>query len=110
MAGAVGMVLFAWFVVSRWMSDRQQVAHATPAWVIPIVGLLDVPLALPVLGLPPMHGLMAAALAVGLFFAVPLFTLIFSRLLFEPPLPDALKPSLLILVAPSAAIAVSSSA
>jgi tellurite resistance protein len=37
-----------------------------------------------------------------LFFAVPLFTLIFSRLLFEPPLPAALKPSLLILVAPFA--------
>lgn len=100
--GAAGMIVFAWLIVSRWMSDRQQVAHATPAWIIPVVGLLDVPLALPALGLPPMHGLMVFALAVGLFFAVPLFTLIFSRLLFEPPLPDALKPSLLILVAPFA--------
>ena len=100
--GALSMILFAWFVVSRWMSDRQQVAHATPAWIIPVVGLLDVPLALPSLELPPMHGLMVFALAVGLFFAVPLFTLVFSRLVFEPPLPDALKPSLLILVAPFA--------
>ena len=100
--GAAGMVLFAWLIVSRWMSDRQQVAHATPAWIIPVVGLLDMPLALPVIGLPPMHGLMVLALAIGLFFAVPLFTLIFSRLMFEPPLPDALKPSLLILVAPFA--------
>lgn len=100
--GAVGMIFLAWVIVSRWISDRQQVAHATPAWIIPVVGLLDVPLALPILGLPPMHGLMVFALAVGLFFAVPLFTLIFSRLLFEPPLPDALKPSLMILVAPLA--------
>ncbi len=100
--GAVGMLLFAWLIVSRWMSDRQQIAHATPAWIIPVVGLLDVPLALPALGLPPMHGLMVLALAVGLFFAMPLFTLIFSRLVFEPPLPEALKPSLLILVAPFA--------
>ena len=100
--GAAGMFVFAWFIISRWMSDRQQVAHATPAWIIPLVGLLDVPLALPALGLPPMHGLMVLALAVGLFFAVPLFTLILSRLLFEPPLPDALKPSLLILVVPFA--------
>ena len=98
--GAVGMIAFAWLIVDRWMSDRQQVAHATPAWIIPLVGLLDVPLALPTLGLPPMQGLMVFALAVGLFFAVPLFTLIFSRLLFEPPLADAVKPSLLILVAP----------
>jgi tellurite resistance protein len=102
MAGAVGMILFAWIIVSRWMSDRQQVAHATPAWVVPVVGLLDLPLALPVLQLPPLHGLAVFALAVGLFFAVPLFTLIFSRLLFEPPLPDSLKPTLLILVAPFA--------
>jgi tellurite resistance protein len=90
-----------------WMSDRQQVAHATPVWIIPVVGMLDIPLALPSLdlaslGLPPMHGLMVMALAVGLFFAVPLFTLIFSRLLFEPPMPDALQPSLLILAAPFA--------
>lgn len=62
--------------------------------------MLDVPLALPTLGLPPMQGLTVFALAVGLFFAVPLFTLIFSRLLFEPPLADALKPTLLILFAP----------
>jgi len=101
-AGAVGMIVFAWVVVSRWMSDRQQVAHATPAWIVPVVGLLDVPLAIPALHLPSLHGLMVFALAVGLFFAVPLFTLIFSRLLFEPPLPDAAKPSLLILVAPFA--------
>lgn len=100
--GAVGMTLFAWLIVTRWLSDRQQVAHATPAWIVPVVGLLDVPLALPMLGLPPMQGVMVFGLAVGLFFAVPLFTLILSRLLFEPPLPAALQPSLLILVAPFA--------
>jgi len=84
------------------MSDRQLIAHATPAWIIPVVGLLNVPLALPGLGLPPMHGVMVLGLAVGLFFAIPLFTLIFSRLVFEPPMPDALQPTLLILVAPFA--------
>ena len=101
-AGAIGMVVFAWIIVSRWMSDRQQIAHTTPAWIVPVVGLLDAPLALPGLGLPPMHGVMVLGLAVGLFFAVPLFTLIFSRLVFEPPMPDALQPTLLILVAPFA--------
>ena len=100
--GAAGMVLFAWTIVSRWMSDRQQTAHATPAWIVPVVGMLDVPLALPSLGLPPMPEVMILSLAVGLFFAVPVFTLIFSRLLFEAPMPDALQPTLLILVAPFA--------
>ncbi len=28
-AGAVGMLVFAWIIVNHWMSDRQQVAHAT---------------------------------------------------------------------------------
>jgi tellurite resistance protein len=98
--GAAGMVLFAWVMVRRWMSDRQQVVHATPAWIVPVVGMLDVPLALPFLNFPPMPQLMILSLAVGLFFAVPLFTLIFSRLLFEAPMPDALQPTLLILVAP----------
>jgi tellurite resistance protein len=98
--GMAGMILFAWTIVSRWMSDRQQTAHATPAWIVPVVGMLDVPLALPSLGLPPMPEVMILSLAVGLFFAVPLFTLIFSRLVFEAPMPDALQPTLLILVAP----------
>jgi tellurite resistance protein len=98
--GAIGMVLFAWAIVSRWMSDRQQMAHATPAWIVPVVGMLDVPLALPSLGLRPLPEVMALSLAVGLFFAVPLFTLIFSRLVFEAPMPEALQPSFLILVAP----------
>ena len=102
MAGAVGMVLFAWTIVSRWMSDRQQTAHALPAWIVPVVGVLDVPLGLPYLSWQSMPEVMIATLAVGLFFAVPLFTLIFSRLIFEAPMPDALQPTLLILVAPFA--------
>ena len=100
--GALGMALFAWMMMKRWMNDRQQLAHATPAWMIPVVGLLDLPLALPKLGLPPMHGVMAASLAIGLFFAIPMFTLIFSRLVFEERMPAALEPTLLILVAPFA--------
>ncbi len=105
--GAVGMMVFAWVIVSRWMSERQQAAHATPAWIVPVVGLLDVPLAIPALGFDPvyatsLHQLMVMDLAVGLFFAIPLFTMIFSRLLFEPSMPDALQPTLLILVAPFA--------
>ena len=62
-AGAAGMVFFAWLIVSRWMTDLQQVSHATPSWIIPVVGVLNVPLALPALGLPQLHGLMVASLA-----------------------------------------------
>ncbi|UAJ12463.1 SLAC1 anion channel family protein [Polymorphobacter megasporae] len=100
--GAVAMFGFAWLMIDRWMSNRQQATHATPAWIVPVVGVLDIPLAVPVLDMPPLHGLMTACVAIGLFFAVPIFTLVLSRLLFEEPLSGALQPTLLILVAPFA--------
>jgi tellurite resistance protein len=59
-AGAAGMLLFARLVVGRWMSDRQQVALAIPVWIVPVVGLLDVPLALPSPGPPRLHGLVVS--------------------------------------------------
>ena len=99
--GAAGMILFVCLIANRWVAERL-IAHATPASIIPIAGLLCVPLALPGLGLPHVHELMVAALAIGLFFAVLVFALILTRLAFDAPLPAALKPSLLILVAPFA--------
>ncbi|AZY49560.1 C4-dicarboxylate ABC transporter [Bordetella avium] len=100
--GACGMTLFAVVTVNRWISNRQQLAHATPAWIIPVVGMLDLPLAMPTLGLQADADIALFALALGLFFSLPLFTMIFSRLLFEAPMPDGALPSLLILVAPFA--------
>jgi tellurite resistance protein len=100
--GSVVMVGFSYVILSRWLGRRQQGAHATPAWVVPVVGLLDIPLAAPALNLPHTHALVVFALGAGLFFATPLFTMIFSRLLFEEPLPAALRPTLMILVAPFA--------
>lgn len=98
--GAIGMGVFAWFAVSRWMKGEQQAAHATPAWIIPVVGMIDVPLALPSLQWQGLHGVMMFALSVGLFFAVPLMTLILSRLIFQTPMPMPMRPSLMIMAAP----------
>lgn len=99
--GAAGMAVLAWYIVSRWLTIQHERLHVTPAWILPVVGLLDVPLAVPVLGWPQLHGVMVAGLGIGLFFAVPLFTMVFTRLIFEAPLPPALQPTLLILAAPS---------
>ena len=99
-AGA--MLVFAWVIVNRWVGAASRSRTRRRAWIVPVVGLLDVPLAIPSLDLAQFHGLMVFALAVGLFFAIPLFTLIFSSLIFELPMPDALRPSLLILAAPFA--------
>lgn len=99
MAGTVSMLGFAWLIVSRWMSVRQQVVHATPAWMIPVVGTLNISIVGVTLDLPGAHAISAFGLAVGLFFAVSLFTMILSRLIFEEPMPQPQRPSLLILVA-----------
>ncbi|WP_343732285.1 SLAC1 anion channel family protein [Duganella sp.] len=100
--GAVGMAAFAWLAVSRWIRGRQQVEHATPAWIVPVVGMLDVPLAVPSLHWQGLHEITLFALAVGLFFALPLMTLILSRLIFQPPMPAPQQPSLMIMLAPFA--------
>ncbi|MFJ5299068.1 SLAC1 anion channel family protein [Pseudomonas sp. NPDC088368] len=101
-AGTLGMIFFAWLIISRWLSQRQQTAHATPAWIVPVVGLIDIPLAVPALHMQGLDDLLMFSLALGLFFAIPLFTLIMSRLMFEEPVSAALQPSLMILLAPFA--------
>jgi tellurite resistance protein len=98
--GAAGMIGLAFTIVIRWMTVRQAVAQVTPPWIVPVVGMLDIPLAIPHLQWSGLHGLMVFGLSVGLFFAIPLFTMIFSRLAMEEPLAPPLQPSLLILVAP----------
>jgi len=100
--GAVGIVVFAWVIATRWLGVRQSQSNVTPPWIIPVIGLLDMPLAVPSLELHFLHGVMVLGLAVGMFFTIPLFTLIFQRQLLEPPMPDGLKPTLLILAAPAA--------
>lgn len=100
--GAAGMMVFAVYIVSRWLSAQHQMAQATPAWILPVVGLIDLPLAVPYLSLPQAESFMLVGTAVGFFFAIPLFTIIFSRLIFEPPMPPSLQPTLMILVAPFA--------
>lgn len=100
--GAIGMTILAFYIIDRWLTKSHTLSQVSPAWNLPVVGLLDLPLAVPHLSLPQGELLMLAGTAIGLFFAVPMFTIIFSRLIFEPPLPDALQPTMMIMVAPFA--------
>ncbi len=100
--GAVTMIAFAWAIVGRWISQPHDVTQVTPAWIVPVVGLLDLPFGVPALQMPQLQGLMLFGVAVGLFFAIPILTLNLSRLVLAKPLPDALQPTLLMLVAPFA--------
>jgi tellurite resistance protein len=100
--GAILMFLFSWFVLRKWFDHRQEPANAMPAWIIPIVGTLDVPIVgyrLPITGI---HEICLVFFGIGIIFSIILLTIIINRLLFQEPLPDVLQPTLLILVGPFA--------
>jgi tellurite resistance protein len=100
--GAVGMTVFGWAIVIRWITVRHTAPQIAPTWIVPVVGMLDVPLAVPLLQWQGLDGVMMFGTAVGLFFALPLLTMLLSRLAMEDPLPAPLQPSLLIVLAPFA--------
>lgn len=87
-------------VVTGWISTRSfQHGHLSPAWFIPAVGNVIVPIAGVPLGYPEISWFFGSA---GLIFWVVLLTLVMNRLIFHDPLPERLQPSLVILIAPPA--------
>ncbi len=98
--GTILMVLFAVYIVSFWLCQSQNFSSVTPAWIIPVVGCLDIPLAMNYFA--PSSDIGIFAISVGLFFAVPIFAIVMIKLLFNEPMPDKLAPTLMILIAPFA--------
>lgn len=99
--GVVLMLVFAWHMVSFWICSKQDISNVNPAWIIPVVGTLDIPLASNLFGESEgFYYLNVLSLSIGLFFAVPIITLILSRILLSSKLPDKMMPTLMILVAP----------
>ena len=87
-------------VISAWIGHRPfQTGMMTPAWFIPAVGNVIVPLAGARLGYTEISWLFFSA---GLIFWVVLLTLVMNRLMFHEPMPGKMVPTLMILVAPPA--------
>lgn len=99
----VGMILqgvLTIAVISGWIGARAfQTGHLNPAWFIPAVGNVIVPIAGVPLGHPEISWYF---MSVGLIFWVVLMTLVINRLMFHDPLPGRLQPTLVILIAPPA--------
>lgn len=88
------------FVLGRWMhGEHYRIQHMNPAWFIPVVGNILVPIAGVPLGFPEVSWFF---FSVGLLFWLVLMTIVFYRVFFHDPLPERLLPTLFILVAPPA--------
>ncbi len=98
--GTIVHFFFSVAVISIWIRHPSlEINHISPAWFIPVVGNILVPIA----------GIAYAPaeiswffFSIGLVFWIALFTILFYRLLFHNPLPERLLPTLFILIAPPA--------
>lgn len=99
LAGAGGHLGLTLVLLGRWLTSPVEITHSNPAWFIPIVGNIIVPIAGVPLGLEEVSWFFYA---IGLVFWGVLFTVIFYRLVFHAPLPVKIVPTLFILIAPPA--------
>lgn len=100
LAGAVLQGVLALSVIGAWIGHRPfQQGQLTPAWFIPAVGNVIVPLAGARLGYTETSWLFFSG---GLIFWLVLLTLVINRLMFHDPLPGKMVPTLMILIAPPA--------
>jgi len=98
--GATVQLLFTLAILSNWMHhEKFQVQHSNPAWFIPIVGNILVPIAGVPLGFQEVSWFY---FSVGLMMWTPLLAVLFNRFFFHPMVPSKLLPTLFILIAPPA--------
>lgn len=99
-AGAAAHAVLSLSVVANWIGHRAfQQIHLSPAWFIPAVGNVLVPLAGVRFGAIELSWLFFSA---GIMFWIVLLTLVMNRLIFHDPMPGRLMPTLVILIAPPA--------
>lgn len=98
--GSLVHLLLTLYVITQWVHHTKfEIAHMNPAWFIPVVGNILVPIA----------GVTHAPIevswfffSIGLTFWPVLLTIIFYRVIFHASLPERLMPTLFILIAPPA--------
>ncbi len=98
--GTVGHFFFSVAIISIWIKHPSlEINHISPAWFIPVVGNILIPLAGVVYAPAEISWFF---FSIGLVFWIVLFTILLYRLIFHNPLPEKLLPTLFILIAPPA--------
>ncbi len=99
-AGAAIQLAFTLYVISVWINHTKfEIVHINPAWFIPVVGNILVPIA----GVEHFSSEISwFYFSIGVLFWLVLLTIIFYRVIFHHPLPEKLVPTFFILIAPPA--------
>jgi tellurite resistance protein len=93
-------LLFTLYVMGVWIHHEHfEIHHINPAWFIPVVGNVLVPIAGVPLGFSELSWFF---FSVGVIFWLILFVIIIYRVMFHQPLPERLMPTFFILIAPPA--------
>ena len=98
--GSALHLLLTLYVMSVWIHHEHfEIHHINPAWFIPIVGNVLVPIAGVPLGFAEVGWFY---FSIGILFWLILFAIIVYRMLFHRPLAERLMPTFFILIAPPA--------
>lgn len=100
--GAVLMIIMVVSAIYKILSTKQKFSNATPAYLIPGVGTLDIVATIPDNTFTGLREIIIISFGVGVVLAITFFILIFARLMYCDNLPSRLKPTLMILIAPFA--------
>lgn len=93
-------LLLTLYVMGVWMHHEHfEIQHINPAWFIPVVGNVLVPVAGVPLGFLEVSWFF---FSIGIVFWLMLFAIIFYRVLFHHPLAERMMPTFFILIAPPA--------
>jgi tellurite resistance protein len=91
-------LVFTLLILNRWIhTERFTVEHNSPAWFIPILANLLVPISGAPLGYVEVSYFF---FAIGIVFWLPLLAISLNRSFFFAPIPQKLMPSLFILIVP----------
>ncbi|PLY15990.1 MAG: C4-dicarboxylate ABC transporter [Sedimenticola sp.] len=100
MVGSVLQLVFTLYVMNAWIHhEHYQIQHSNPAWFIPVVGNVLVPISGTGLGYFEISWFF---FSIGMVFWLVLLTIIMNRVFFHNPLPAKLMPTFFILIAPPA--------
>ncbi len=98
--GALLHLSFTLSILSSWMfHSHYDIKHANPAWFIPVVGNLFVPIGGARFASPELGWFF---FSIGIVFWLVLMIIVFYRVFFHEPVPLRLQPTLFILLAPPA--------